>query len=47
MTNFLDTFHTFSGNITETLKKEQQIGQYLLVSKILGVEFNDSWFFCY
>jgi len=32
MTNFLDTFHTFSGNITETLVKEQQIGQYLLVS---------------
>ena len=47
MTKFLDSFHTFSQNITDTLKAEQEIGQYLLISKILGVEFNDSWFFCY
>jgi hypothetical protein len=47
MTNFLDSFHTFSQNITDTLKVEDEIGQYLLISKIVGVEFNDSWFFCY
>jgi len=47
MTNFLDTFHTFSGNITNTLKKEKQFEQALLIFKIVGVEFNDSWFYCY
>jgi len=46
LTALLDSFHRYSINVTETYEG-LWYNQYLQVASILGLEFNDSWFFCY
>jgi hypothetical protein len=45
-TSFLNTLHDFKINVTDT-SEGKYWNQYLMVSSIVGNEFNDAWFYCY